>query len=172
MSRLIGTIISGLSRPHFPLILLESSLLQSCLPVLRAFVDDREDATNSVLLFCLLYPPSAFAPREGLDVVDRTARVPGYSETPSDLAESILNGVKRAPDGPLTLIVDAADVLCADIESPSKSYSLIAALLSDLLARPSPSLSPHIFCGQFAHSFLSLRALTSHLTLLNTLPTP
>lgn len=98
MSRLIATIISGLSRPHFPLIVLESSLVQSCLPVLRAFVNDR-DATSHVLIFCLLYPPSAFADgtytREGLHVIDRTAQVPGYSETSSDLAESILNSVKQ-----------------------------------------------------------------------------
>jgi len=174
MSRLIATIISGLSRPHFPFIVLESSLVQSCLPVLRAFVNDR-DATTHVLIFCLLYPPSAFAfaddtststTREGLRVIDRTAQVPGYSETssPGDLAESILNGVKQgagvlsnetkrerkrrlllsinlyiAPDGPLTVIIDAADVLCADLESPSKSYALIATLLSDISARPSAS---------------------------------
>jgi elongator complex protein 5 len=101
MSRLIATIISGLSRPHFPFIVLESSLVQSCLPVLRAFVNDR-DATNHVLIFCLLYPPSAFADEtssrggEGLHVIDRTAQVPGYSETSSpDLAESVLNSVKQ-----------------------------------------------------------------------------
>ena len=100
MSRLIATIISGLSRPHFPFIVLESSLVQSCLPVLRAFVNDR-DATTHVLIVCLLYPPSAFVDdtsTEGLHVIDRTAQVPGYSETSSpspDLAESILNLVKQ-----------------------------------------------------------------------------
>lgn len=102
MSRLIATIISGLSRPHFPLIVLESSLVQSCLPVLRAFVNDR-DATTHILIFCLLYPPSAFASaaddttsREGLHVIDRTAQVPGYSDTSSpDLAKSILDSVKQ-----------------------------------------------------------------------------
>lgn len=99
MSRLIATIISGLSRPHFPLIVLESSLVQSCLSVLRAFVNDR-DATTHVLIFCLLYPPSAFAEdtstREGLHVIDRTAQVPGYSETSSpDVDKSILNSVKQ-----------------------------------------------------------------------------
>lgn len=145
MSRLIATVISGLSRPHFPFIVLESSLVQSCLPVLRAFVNDRE-ATTHVLLFCFLYPPSAFAANDpstregGLHVIDRTAQVPGYSETSSpDLAESILNSVKQAPDGPLTVIIDAADILCADLESPSKSYALIANLLSDVSARPSES---------------------------------
>jgi elongator complex protein 5 len=97
MPRLISTIISGLSRPHFPFVVLESSLVQSSLPVLRAFVGS-QDATTHVLLFSLLYPPSTLAGvprREGLHVVDRTADVPGYSETSDDLAEFILNRVKQ-----------------------------------------------------------------------------
>ena len=98
MSGLIATIISGLSRPHLPLILLESSLVQSCLPVLRAFVNDR-DATTHVMIFCLLYPPSAFADdtcREGLHLIDRTAQVPGYADTTPDLAESIRDSGTRS----------------------------------------------------------------------------
>jgi elongator complex protein 5 len=63
-----------------------------------------------------------------------------------------------APDGPLTVIVDAADVLCADLESPSKSYALIATLLSDVSARPSEShnslLHTH-FRASFAQSLSS-----------------
>jgi len=144
MSRLISTVISGLSHPHFPLVVLESSLVQSCLPVLRAFVNNR-DTTTHVLFFSLLYPPSTLAigpPREGLYIVDRTAEVPGYSEIPSDHADAILNRVRQAPDGPLTVVIDSADVLCADLESPSKSYALIATLLSDLSPRPSKLHSP------------------------------
>ncbi|KAI9508764.1 hypothetical protein F5148DRAFT_1283615 [Russula earlei] len=159
MSRLIPTVISGASHPHFPLIVLESSLVQSCLPVLRALVSNR-DATTDVLLFCLLYPPSTLAgdlPRKGLSIVDRTAEVPGYSDTAADHADTILNGVRQggntntihaddsihlflaAPDGPLTVVIDSADILCADLESPSKSYALIAALLSNISTRPEPS---------------------------------
>ncbi|KAH9968947.1 hypothetical protein BC827DRAFT_1121909 [Russula dissimulans] len=141
MSRLISTVISGLSHPHFPLVVLESSLVQSCLPVLRAFVDNRDTSTH-ILFFSLLYPPSTLAigpPREGLHIIDRTAEVPGYSEIPSDHADAILNKVRQAPDGPLTVVIDSADVLCADLESPSKSYALIATLLSDLSPRPKPS---------------------------------
>ena len=43
------------------------------------------------------------------------------------------------PDGSLTVIIDSADVLCADLESPSKAYALIATLLSGVIARPSES---------------------------------
>jgi hypothetical protein len=102
MSRLIASIISGSSRPHFPFVVLESSLVQSCLPVLRAFVNgggDTTTRTTDVLLFSLLYQPSTLAGvphRQGLCVVDRTAEVPGYGETPStDLAEFVLNRVKQ-----------------------------------------------------------------------------
>lgn len=98
MSRLIASIISGSSHPHFPFVVLESSLVQSCLPVLRAFVNGGDaPTTHHVLLFSLLYQPStlAGAPREGLCVVDRTAEVPGYSETSTDLAEFILNRVEQ-----------------------------------------------------------------------------
>src|SRR6267142_772561 len=44
-----------------------------------------------------------------------------------------------APDGPLTVVIDSADVLCADLESPSKSYALVAALLSSVSSHPSKS---------------------------------
>lgn len=174
MSRLISTIISGVSRPHFPFVVLESSRVQSSLPVLRAFVGS-EDAINHVLLFSLLYPPSTLAEvpcREALWVVDRTADVPGYSESSDDLAEFILNRIKQgmaygphiwnasqvvvvhgpyltAADGPLTVVIDSADVLCADLESPSKSYALIVALLSSVLSRPSKSRC--LLSARFCH---------------------
>src|SRR5712672_1291257 len=98
MSRLVSTVISGVSHPHFPLIVLESSLVQSCLPVLRAFVNNNRDTTTHVLFFSLLYPPSTLAndpAREGLYIVARTAEIPGYSEIPSDHADAILNRVRQ-----------------------------------------------------------------------------
>jgi hypothetical protein len=97
MSRLIASIISGVSRPHFPFIVLESSLVQSCLSVLRAFVSNGDAKTN-VLLFSLLYPPSTLvgtSPRAELSIVDRTADVPGYCDAFGDLSEFILNRVKQ-----------------------------------------------------------------------------
>jgi hypothetical protein len=64
---------------------------------LRAFVNNGGDATTHVLLFSLLYQPSALVrvPREGLCVVDRTAEVPGYGETSTDLAEVILSRIEQ-----------------------------------------------------------------------------
>lgn len=56
------------------------------------------------------------------------------------------------PDGPLTVIIDSADVLCADLESPSKAYALIATLLSAVIARPSEFRS-HL------HTFLPMYSI-------------
>jgi elongator complex protein 5 len=97
MSHLIGSIISGLSRPHFALILLQSSLVQSSLPVLRAFARN-QDATTHILLFSLLYPPQTLVEipcRDGLTVVDRTTEVPGYGDTCPDLSQLILSTIKQ-----------------------------------------------------------------------------
>jgi elongator complex protein 5 len=97
MSRLTGSIISALSSPHFALIVLQSSLVQSSLPVLRAFARS-QDATTHILLFSLLYPPQTLVEipsREGLTLVDRTTEVPGYGNTCPDLPELILRRIKQ-----------------------------------------------------------------------------
>jgi elongator complex protein 5 len=116
-----------------------------------------------------------------------TAQVPGYSETSPDLAGSILNAVKQVPDGPLTVFIDSADVLCADLESPSKSYTLIATLLSGVIARPKPSrlilhfathsslrdlvLTPRL-SPTLAHVIAHPPALLKHLATEQLLPPP
>lgn len=144
MTHRIATIVSGESHPRFPFVILQSSLVQSSLPVLRAFVNKR-DALSPVLLFSLLYPPLTLVdhPREGsgegLHIVDMRSEVPGYSETYPDPLDYFPSRVKQVPDGPLTVIIDAADVLCADLGSPSQTCAVIASLLSHISARPQPS---------------------------------
>lgn len=100
MTQRIATIVSGESHPHFPFVVLQSSLVQSSLPVLRAFVNKR-DAVSSVLLFSLLYPPLTLVDSpgersgEGLHIVDMRAEVPGYSETRPDPLDYFSNRVKQ-----------------------------------------------------------------------------
>lgn len=72
----------------------------------------------------------------------------------------------------MTVVIDSADVLCSDLESPSKSYALIAALLSTISARPSKH-SLLLSVPQFNSKnflFLPIRALPSRPTLLRSLP--
>ena len=69
-----------------PLLLLQSSAAQTCLPVLRAVVQQTaERAREALVLFCFLYPPSSFLDParltqgdERVRIVDRTSNVPGY----------------------------------------------------------------------------------------------
>ncbi|KAI9445178.1 hypothetical protein H4582DRAFT_894266 [Lactarius indigo] len=168
MTHRIATIVSGESRPHFPFVVLQSSLVQSSLPVLRAFVNKR-DAVSHVILFSLLYPPLALVnpPEEGLQIVDMRAEVPGYSETRPDPLDYFSSIVKQAPDGPLTVIIDASDVLCADLGSPSQTCAVIASLLSLISARPAPRLSPTL-----AHIVAHSPALLLHLATAQLTPPP
>ncbi|THH16743.1 hypothetical protein EW146_g3947 [Bondarzewia mesenterica] len=76
---------------------------------------------------------------ERLQIFDRTGCVPGYDDDWSDPRETILEAVKTAPSGPLSVIIDSADTLCADIGSPAQTYTLISAILTLLRARPSHS---------------------------------
>ena len=97
MTHRIATIVSGESHPHFPFVILQSSLVQSSLPVLRAFVNKR-DAVSSVLLFSLLYPPSTLVNERsegGLHVVDMRTEVPGYSDTRPDPLDHFSSKVKQ-----------------------------------------------------------------------------
>ncbi|KAI0274658.1 hypothetical protein BC834DRAFT_965162 [Gloeopeniophorella convolvens] len=141
MSLLLSTIISGALHPHHPFVVLESSLVQSSLPVLRAILNGQDEKTN-IMLLNLLYPSSSLIDgpsRGGLRIIDRTAEVPGYSDGGSDLFNTILTEVAQAPEGPLTVVVDSADVLCADLESPSRAAVLVASILDHIRARPKPS---------------------------------
>ena len=100
MTHRIATIVSGESHPHFPFVILQSSLVQSSLPVLRAFVNKR-DAVSSVLLFSLLYPPLTLVDPPGErsgespHIVDMRAEVPGYSEKRSDPLDYFSSIVKQ-----------------------------------------------------------------------------
>ena len=79
--------------------------------------------------------------------------------------------LSTVPDGPLTVIIDSADVLCADLESPSSSYALIATLLSTVIARPGQSVSSLYSPTLRSTSVHFFRALASHPTLRYALST-
>ncbi|KAI0043208.1 hypothetical protein FA95DRAFT_1584187 [Auriscalpium vulgare] len=145
MTLLLPAIISNTSRPHHPFVVIESSACQSGLSIVRAILN-RDKSTGLVLLFCFLYLPSSLVhdpEREGLRVFDRTGVIPGFSENWKDPSDSITQAVKDAPLGPLSVIIDSADTLCADLGSTSKSYTLISSLVSLLRDRPSHTILNH-----------------------------
>ena len=105
----------GNAFPFHALLLLQSSTAQTCLPVLRAVVQQTADrARETLVLFCFLYPPSSFLdpsrPRaDHVRIVDRTANVPGYDDAyesekewiaalKSEILETVRSGMSAGSD--------------------------------------------------------------------------
>lgn len=90
------------SRPHQPLILVQSSASQTCLPVLRNLIQPAK-RPGQTLLFCFLYPPTSLIADQpnvsngSLTVFDYTARIPGYDET-RDSCNEILVAVRSGQE--------------------------------------------------------------------------
>ena len=95
MSFLTSTIIDNTQ--NFPLVILQSSLAQSCLPILRHVVNDPKPSSFN-LLFCLLYPPSSLVDDispDTLEIHDWLDHVPGYCEASNMLSDDLLVIVRR-----------------------------------------------------------------------------
>ncbi|EPQ60772.1 hypothetical protein GLOTRDRAFT_124520 [Gloeophyllum trabeum ATCC 11539] len=144
MPLLLPSILSNTTKPPSPVLLLESSLTATCLPLLRAILSRKHNPQRkgTVLLICLLYPPSSLVGADEdpqVKVLDRTGNVPGYDEEWTDPREEILNLIKDAPPGPLEVIIDSADTLAADLRSVSATTTFLSALLTLLESRPAPA---------------------------------
>ncbi|TFK57239.1 hypothetical protein OE88DRAFT_1803821 [Heliocybe sulcata] len=189
MPLLLPPILANAAKPSPSLLILESSLTATCLPLLRCIVG-RKQPEGTILLVCGLYPPSAFVGEvgEGVRVLDRTGRVPGYDEEYRDPREEIVEFVEGAPAGPLEIIIDSVDTLCADLASVSQTYTFLASLLALLKTRPppsrltlhllspSPSLLPHLTPTRLSPSLTHLTAhppvLLTHLATAYLTPPP
>lgn len=102
---LLPPILANFQRPHQSFLLLQSSISQSCLPVLRKIISHEFHGVTSkkvhTLLFCFLYPPSALAgdassaSQDGMvEVFDHTGNVPGYNDSWVNPFEGILYSVR------------------------------------------------------------------------------
>ncbi|KZT06922.1 uncharacterized protein LAESUDRAFT_759086 [Laetiporus sulphureus 93-53] len=143
MAPLLLSTLTSSSRGQQPLLLVQSSTAQSCLPVVQYVVRqaDSNPIAGSILLFCLLYAPSAFVKDtpENVRVFDWTHNVPGYAEDALDVKEEMLRTVRDAPPGPLTAVIDSVDTLLSDLGSLARTERFLSELLSAIRARPSPS---------------------------------
>ncbi|RDX55938.1 hypothetical protein OH76DRAFT_1396285 [Lentinus brumalis] len=147
MPLLLSSTLAQTSRNQHCL-LLQSSTAQSCLPVLRAIVKRASERTReSTILFCFLYPPSSFLDpsriqADHIRVVDRTANVPGYDdafEVEKDwvaaLKSQILDTVRSAPQGPLSVVIDSVDTLLSDVASLAETTQLLSEILGVVRSR-------------------------------------
>ena len=152
--------------PTQPLLILQSSISQSSLPILRQLLSQNvhpnvNGSPSRFLLFCFSYPPAdllgSFVP-EDLEVHNCLSRIPGYDDDWPNHQETILSAVRKgeqssvhslsldmnampaAPSGYLNVIIDCLDTLLLDIGSIPQTYKLLSDVLNLLLARTSKSL--------------------------------
>lgn len=141
-------------RPHQPLVICQSSLSQTSLPVLRRLIKPTKPPPCT-LLFCFLYPASslisdASVPGASFEVFDYTERIPGY-ESWVDSRQDILAAVESgkgqlnartvltcasAPPGSLTVVIDSVDTFASDIGSDSQTFTFIKNIFRLVTSRP------------------------------------
>ena len=158
MSFLTSTVIDNTQ--NFPLVILQSSLAQSCLPILRHLVNSPKPSSSFSLLFCLLYPPSSLADNisvETLEIYDWLDHVPGYREPSSDdLLDIVKRGIhtrSRSPpryvvfieircsalqdsSRPINIIIDSVDTLLSDKASSSETYLCLSSIYALVKSHP------------------------------------
>lgn len=77
------------SKPHQPLVILQTSSAQTCFPILRTLISNFRTQT---LLFCFLHPPSSLTNVDvpHITALDFTGQIPGYNDAWCDPQEEIL----------------------------------------------------------------------------------
>ena len=145
---------------NFPLVIFQSSLAQSCLPILRHVVNDPKQSSFN-LLFCLLYSPFSLADNtssDTLEIHDWLDHVPGYCDASNLPSEDILDIVKRGthdrsfcrrivfnrnkcsalqvPSRPINVIIDSLDTLLSDKESSPETYLYLSSIYALIKNHP------------------------------------
>ncbi|KAK0465110.1 uncharacterized protein EV420DRAFT_939817 [Desarmillaria tabescens] len=134
-----------LQSSRHPLLILQSSVAQSTLSLLRKVIEtspgNKGKHTGETLLFCLLHLPSSLINQDttGVTVYDRIGSVPGYDDSWIDPRDFISNAVENCPSQQLHVVIDSVDTLLSDIGSAAESYKFLRKSLVQLLARPGPS---------------------------------
>src|SRR4051812_10479610 len=96
---LLPAILANSSQPPCTLLLLQSSIAQSCIPIIRAIIKKSKAFKGRTVLFCSLYPPTSLVeeivPTGGnLDILDHTGSIPGYGDSQADARERIIAAMK------------------------------------------------------------------------------
>uniref|UniRef100_A0A0W0G2K7 Elongator complex protein 5 n=1 Tax=Moniliophthora roreri TaxID=221103 RepID=A0A0W0G2K7_MONRR len=127
---------------HF--VLLQSSIAQSSLPILRSLLAKRPNQTSSKLvLFCFLHPPlnlvdEALVKSDNVVIYDFLDSIPDYNDHWKDPREQMLDVVKN-DSTTLDVVIDSVDTLLSDIGSTPETYSFMVSLLSLISSRSKTS---------------------------------
>ncbi|KJA29189.1 hypothetical protein HYPSUDRAFT_196592 [Hypholoma sublateritium FD-334 SS-4] len=187
---LLPSILKNESQRH-PLLVLQSSLAQSSLPILASILAQEPSVKGSTrhnLLFCLLYQPSSLTQAAAsTEVHDWTDRIPGYGQ--SDYSDELLSIVENAlavPSQATTVIIDSIDTLLEDRESLSEAYKTLARVCEAVKKHPDARLVLHAhapsrllplitqtgFSSALAHITVHPPALLTHLAAEFLMPPP
>ncbi|KIM48155.1 hypothetical protein M413DRAFT_62641 [Hebeloma cylindrosporum] len=184
---LLASILADESHRH-PLLVLQSSLAQTSLPILRHLLSHQP--SRKTLLFSFLYPPSSLVDideSDSLEIYDWIDRVPGYSDHNS-LTEllAVVDKVLETPTRPTTIVIDSIGTLLEDIATLSETYNFLSKIYalvkkhSDarlVLHSQSPlALLPLItqtgFSSSLSHVIVHPPALLAHLATEFLMPPP
>ncbi|KIY72796.1 hypothetical protein CYLTODRAFT_449537 [Cylindrobasidium torrendii FP15055 ss-10] len=153
---LLPSIISPRQTSSSAVLVLQSCLAQSGLPILREIVHESlksESGKKQVqtLLFCLLHPPCSLLPQqadsnsESLTVYDQTSNVPDFEldEQWTDPRDFIVNKLKESaaehPSKHFHVIIDSVDTIVSDTGSTAATFKCLREVKSLLAAHSSKS---------------------------------
>ncbi|KAF8626525.1 hypothetical protein AX15_004830 [Amanita polypyramis BW_CC] len=174
---LVREYASGPPRSQQPLLLIQSSIAQSGVPLLRHIIAESTGNRSSAqcLVFCLLYQPSDLieenASSDCITVYNWLEFVPGYSVTSFSAKDRILQTTQEAPPGQLNVVIDSIDTLLQDNSSPADVYKFVWALLSHMRQRSHPArLVIHVHQSSELLSILTQVSLSPSLVYLTAHP--
>ncbi|KAJ3520894.1 hypothetical protein NM688_g9093 [Phlebia brevispora] len=170
MPLLLPSIIANAGRVQQPFVLLQSSLAQSCIPVLRSIISESK---TRVILFTFLHHPSFLLDPQKcahVQVLDLTDRVPGYSSG-AECRQTVLRMLRESTNGPVTVVVDSADTLTSDLGSLSTTLLFLSEILSIIHERGSRSrLVLHMLSSCPLRDIVSQTRFSASLTSLTSYP--
>ncbi|KAI0348002.1 hypothetical protein BDW22DRAFT_1350132 [Trametopsis cervina] len=131
---LLPSIVSNSTRPAQPLLLLQSSVAQSALPILRDLI---AKSRGNVLLICYLYPHTVFSAghdQHNVDVIDCTEYVLGYHSKETPWKARVLSSLQGLdPTQPVTVVIDSIETLLSNVSgSISAAHTFLSEIFSSV----------------------------------------
>ncbi|KAJ3750311.1 hypothetical protein DFH05DRAFT_65355 [Lentinula detonsa] len=131
-------------RPCQNFVLLQSSVSQSSLPLLRYIIAHNESVEKH--LFCFLHPSSSLVKntQSNVQIHEYLDRIPGYNDPWLDPCLEVSKIIENVPSSnPIEVILDSVDTLLTDNGSISDTYKFLRSLMTLITARSSMYPSSH-----------------------------
>lgn len=118
-------------------VLVQSSLAQSGLPLVKRLINTETPGRSRILLACFLYPPpSLVTDTDHVTVLDYTDAVPGFTEDQRSPEDEILESISKSQPGPLDVYIDSLNTILQSQRSLRHAFRLINRIFAALQKRP------------------------------------